>query len=174
MISQSTSRPRFAVLPFPWNRRLRSESGQSLVETALTLTLLLTLVFGIIEVSIALFSFHFISNAAREGTRYAIVRGATWGTACASYTSSGCTASTLQIQQYVASLSFPGINAANITVTPTTSLTTGGAACKTFSTCNAASDVVQVQVTYSFPFSVPFVPQRTLSMTSTSQMVIAQ
>jgi Flp pilus assembly protein TadG len=174
VIPQNTSRPRFAVLPFPWHRRLRSESGQSLVETALTLTLLLTLVFGIIEVSIALFSYHFISNAAREGTRYAIVRGATWGAACASYTSSGCTASTLQIQQYVASLSFPGINAANITVTPATSLTPGGSPCNPFSACNAASDVVQVQVTYTFPFSVPFVPQRTLTMSSTSQMVISQ
>ena len=31
--------------------------------------------FGIIEVSLALYSYNFVTDAAREATRYAIVRG---------------------------------------------------------------------------------------------------
>ena len=174
MIPQSTSRPKFGS-PLPaWKCHLRGESGGTLVETALSMTLLLTLLFGIIEVGLILYSYHFISNAAREGTRYAIVRGSSWGTACGTYTSSGCTATTTQIQQYVLNLGFPGIDPAKLSVTPTSSLTTGGASCSPFTSCNAASNVVQVKVTYNFPFSVPFVPSRTISMSSTSQMVISQ
>lgn len=138
------------------------------------MTLLLTLVFGIMEVSQMLYSYHFISNAAREGTRYAIVRGSSWTTACGTYTSSGCTATTTQIQQYVLNLGFPGIDPAKLTVTPTSSLTTGGSSCSPFTSCNAASNVVQVKVTYNFPFSVPFVTPRTISISSASKMVISQ
>lgn len=174
MITQSTSRPRFGSALLAWKRSLRGESGGTLVETALSMTLLLTLVFGIIEVSLMLYSYHFISNAAREGTRYAIVRGSSWTTACGTYTSSGCTATTTQIQQYVLNLGFPGIDPAKLTVTPTSSLTTGGSSCSPFTSCNAASNVVQVKVTYNFPFSVPFVTPRTISISSASQMVISQ
>lgn len=174
MIPRSTSRPRFGS-PLPaWKCRLRGESGGTLVETALSMTLLLSLIFGIIEVGLMLYSYHFISNAAREGTRYAIVRGSSWGTTCGSYSSSGCTATTTQIQQYIRSLGFPGIDPAKLSVTPTSSLTVGGSSCSPFTSCNAASNVVQVKVTYNFPFSVPFVSPRTLSMSSTSQMVISQ
>lgn len=174
MISQSTSRPRFGLSLPARKCRLRSESGGTLVETALSMTLLLTLLFGIIEVGLMLYSYHFISNAAREGTRYAIVRGSSWGTTCSAYTSSGCTATTTQIQQYVLNLGFPGIDPNKLFVTPTSSLTVGGSTCSSFTSCNAASNVVQVKVTYNFPFSVPFVPSQTISMSSTSQMVISQ
>src|SRR5690242_3798419 len=107
------------------------------------MTLLLTLLFGIIEVGLMLYSYHFISNAAREGTRYAIVRGSSWGTACGTYASSGCTATTTQIQQYVLHLGFPGIDHTKLSVTPSSSLTVGGSACSPFNSCNSASNVVQ-------------------------------
>ncbi len=57
----------------------------------MSLIIFLTFLFGIMQVGFALYTYIFISEASREGARYAIVRGATWGTACASYTSSDCT-----------------------------------------------------------------------------------
>ncbi len=51
----------------------KSEKGQSLVEFALILPVLLLLVFGIIEFGRALNTYLIISNASREGARYAVV-----------------------------------------------------------------------------------------------------
>ena len=82
-----------------WRSRLRGDRGGTLVETALSIAILLALVIGIMEVCLTIYSYHFISNAAREGTRYAIVRGSTWTQppwnytgSCASYSDAGCVA----------------------------------------------------------------------------------
>jgi Flp pilus assembly protein TadG len=154
---------------------LQGEAGGTLVETAFSITLLMIFLLGIIQTSLALYSYHFISDAARAATRYAIVRGSTWGTPCDSlstgYASAGCTASQADIQNYVQSIELPGISSSNITVTPTWSTSFGATSC---STCNAAGNIVQVQVQYGFPFSVPFLPNRTFNMSSTSEMVISQ
>jgi Flp pilus assembly protein TadG len=151
--------------------RLRSESGSALIEAALSITVLLILLFGVIEISLALYSYHFISNAAREGTRYAVVRGSTWGTQCDTYNSAACTASQTDIQNYVQSLAFPGIDSGSVVVTPIWSASLGGTSCPS---CNASKDFVQIQVQYTFPLAVPFVSSHSFTMTSTSEMVIAQ
>ncbi len=52
---------------------LRDERGQSLVEYALVLPILLLLLVGIMEFGIAVFNYNTIANAAREGARYGIV-----------------------------------------------------------------------------------------------------
>lgn len=163
---------------------MRNENGGTLVETALSLLLLFTFLFGIIELSLALYSYHFVSDAAREGTRYAIVRGSDWanpcdtGTAGTGYTSAGCSASTADIKAYVSSLNFPGIfiRTQNVCVeyfsTPPASASsscTDGTG-----TTKASGNVVQVTVTYPFTFGVPGLPKFTYSLASTSQMVISQ
>jgi Flp pilus assembly protein TadG len=51
----------------------RGSRGQSLVEMALTLPLLLLLVFGIIEFGRILNAYIVVTNAAREGARYGAV-----------------------------------------------------------------------------------------------------
>ena len=51
----------------------RSERGQSLVEFALVLPIFLVLVLGIIDFGLGLKSWITITNAAREGARYAAV-----------------------------------------------------------------------------------------------------
>lgn len=51
----------------------RRERGQSLVELAFALPIFLVLVFGIIDFSLGLKSWITITNAAREGARYAAV-----------------------------------------------------------------------------------------------------
>lgn len=151
--------------------RARSERGAALVEFALSTTLLLTVIFGVIGISTALYSYHFISEAAREASRYAMVRGSS----CTKYgnLTSNCPATTsAQIQSYVRTLNYPGINVNNLTVTAVWP-TTGAACTPSVTPCNNPGNLVQVTVSYQYPLKIPFVPAQTLTMTSRSQMVIA-
>ena len=155
-------------------RRAAREHGSAIFETAMSLVIFLSFLFGVMEAGLALYSYNFISEASREGARYAIVRGATWGSACASYTSSDCTASSAQIQSYVQNIGYPGINGSNLTVSPSWVAYTGGSTCPSSGPCNSAGNQVTVTVTYSFPLTVPFIPAHTYAMSSTSAMIIAQ
>ncbi len=56
-------------------RSVRSESGQSIVEFALLLPILLLIVTGLFDVARAVWQENTLAYAAREGTRYAIVHG---------------------------------------------------------------------------------------------------
>ena len=49
------------------------ESGQDIIESALTLMFLLSLTFGIVQFGLVIFSYNTISYAAREGARFGIV-----------------------------------------------------------------------------------------------------
>lgn len=53
--------------------RLKSQTGQALVEFALVVPLLFILIFGIIEFGVLLYDKAVITNASREGARYGIV-----------------------------------------------------------------------------------------------------
>ena len=155
---------------------LGGEEGASLVETAFACTIFLAMLIGTFQMLLASYTFHFVSDAAREATRYAIVRGSTSCTNTPSL--SNCNASADQIKAYVRGLNYPGITPSKLTVT-TTWLTASTTKPTTWSdctsgACNAPGNQVKVVVTYQFPFSVPFVPRSTLSLTSTSQMVISQ
>ena len=141
---------------------------------------LIGLVFGVIEGCMAIYSYHYLANAAHETARYAIVRGGDWGTSCTDYTGSQCTASTTDIANYVASRNFPGINIAasdvcveylsTVPTSTSTSCSNGTGA----STYNRTGDVVQVTITYPFSFALPGIGNYNWHLTSTSQMVIAQ
>lgn len=52
---------------------LNNKKGQALVETALTLPILLLVLMGIIEFGIIFNSYLIITNASREGARYAAI-----------------------------------------------------------------------------------------------------
>lgn len=54
-------------------RRLRSERGAELIETALTLPLILLVVVGIIEFGFVFQKYEVITNAAREGARVLVL-----------------------------------------------------------------------------------------------------
>jgi Flp pilus assembly protein TadG len=155
------------------SQRLRkscSEHGAGLVEMALSIAVLLSLVLGIMELSLALYSFHFISEAARDGARYAIVRGSS----CPAILS-GCPAAGagVDVQTYLRNQGFPTINPGSMAVT-TTWPTTGSSCTPSVSPCDNPGNLVKVVVVYQFPLSIPFVPTRTLNMSSTSEMVISQ
>jgi Flp pilus assembly protein TadG len=151
-------------------RHARGEHGSALVEMALSLFILLTVVLGLMEISMALFTFHFISEAAREGSRYAMVRGSS----CPAILS-GCPAAgtSVDVQTYLRGLGFPVITPSLLKVT-TTFPTTGTSCTPSTSPCDNPGNLVNVVVTYKFPLSIPFIPARMLNMTSTSQMVISQ
>ncbi len=55
------------------DRTIKSENGAAVVEFALILPLLLTLLFGSIEFGLLLFDKAILTNAAREGSRFGIV-----------------------------------------------------------------------------------------------------
>lgn len=149
-----------------FGRCAMDERGQNLVEFALVLILALTIIFGVIDFARALYAYEFVAHAAREGTRYAMVRGAQCQQTDCSMTG---------IQTYVKSL------ANNIGLDPSAmadpqvtwpSASYNNPSCAT--TYNNPGCVVQVQVTYNFKFIFPFLPTITYPMISTSQMVIAQ
>ena len=144
-------------------RGRESERGSNQVEYGLVLIVMLTMTFGLIDFGRALYAYHFVSGAAREGTRYAIVRGST----C---TSPGCPVQQSDIQSYLDNVP-KGIDPAQLSVTatwnPNDSPTCNGVP-------NAPGCIVQVHVNYNFNFLLPFMPKNTLVMQSTSQMVISQ
>jgi Flp pilus assembly protein TadG len=151
---------------------MSGEEGATIAEFALASTILIAIVFGIYETSCALYSYTYISDAAREGTRYAIVRGS----ACTGFSECSSTpvgATSAQVEAYVKSLGYPGIASNNLTVT-TTWPTTGSACTPIFSPCNNPGNLVKLVVSYKFPLSIPFVPSTSISMSSTSEMVISQ
>lgn len=167
---------RFGMLGFRKGRigshRMSGEQGDTIAEFALSSTILISIVFGIYETSSAFYSYAYVSDAAREGTRYAIVRGsACTGFSECSSTPVGATAA--QVQAYVKGLGYPGIVSNNVTVT-TTWPATGSACTPIASPCNNPGNLVKVVVAYKFPLSIPFVPWTTINMSSTSEMVISQ
>ena len=85
------------------------QRGSGTLEFAFALILILfPLMLGIIDFSRALYAYHWVAYAAREGTRWASVRGA----ACTSPMTS-CNATAAQIQSYVQSIVAPGIFSAS-------------------------------------------------------------
>lgn len=151
-------------------RRLPDERGTALVEFAVSVTLLLTLLLGVMVMCLGLYSYHVTSEAARRGVRYAMVRGSS----CSTYGnfSSNCPVTSAQVQTYVQGLIFPGVNASNLLAT-TTWPTTGSACTPSASPCNNPGNLVKVKVSYTLPVYIPFVSRQTLAMSSTAEMVIA-
>jgi len=161
-------------------RNLGHDLGSTLAEFAIVLPVLLTFLFGIMDFSRFLYTDHFISEVAREGTRYAVVRGSTFGsTACASTSTFACNATSANVQSYVRGLTPPGITSGSLTVTttwPGTAPTGAATACRSTSGNNSPGCLVQVLVSYPYHFMLPFLPSSasTWTVTSTSVMVISQ
>jgi Flp pilus assembly protein TadG len=167
----------------PLARRLASlkqVGGSTLVEYALVITILMTMLLGIADFSRALYAYHFVSNTAREAARYAAVRGITCtndNSCTAANSASGTAGATTQadIQAFVQNVPL-GINAANVTATISWPPQANSPAICTNPLgpqINAPGCTVQVQVSYVFNFAFPFVSSTALTMNSTSQMIIS-
>jgi Flp pilus assembly protein TadG len=159
-----------------WQKIIREDDGQTLVEFSISAFVLFMAMLGIMDFSRALYTYHFVSFAAQEGTRYAMVRGADWSPTCASASSYGCQASAANITSYVQSLAPPGVTASKINVTPTWPKVNAdgtSSGCSATATENSQGCMVKVQVTYSFQFLMPFISKSALTMSATSERVVA-
>lgn len=156
--------------------RARREDGTAAFEMAISCTVLMAMLFGVCEMSIAMYDGHFTSEAARQATRWASVRGSA---SCANTPNiSHCSASATDIQTYVQNLGYPGIIWSNVTVTTkwcaaSTTYPTTWSTC-TAGTANLPKNMVQVTVGYPFGFHVPFSSNLSFNLSSTSEMVISQ
>ncbi len=162
---------------------VRREQGGSLVEMAISCLVLVPVLFGILQLSIGLYCYHFAADAAREATRWAIVRGSTcngiFGAGYCSPTSASSSGATpADIAQFVRTLGYPYSGS----VTTTTKwCTNGGSIPATWTTCsttqtgnNVPTNLVQVTVSYSYPLAIPFVGKKNINLGSVSSMTIVQ
>ena len=111
-------------------RKLRSEKGTALLETALVLPLLLAVSVGIFEFGRAYQTWQVITNAAREGARVAVLPN------------SSATAATTRAKAYLTSGQLPDAGSATVAVTPET-LDLGG---------GLTAGASKVTVSYPFQF----------------------
>ncbi len=151
-----------------------------MVEFALTVSLFLVMLFGIIDFSRALYTYHFLSNAARTATRWAAVNGHTCsndGSCNGTAPMNNGPATDTDVANYVKSLVPPGIDSSKITTTVCG--TEGGTECADSTPPGCATTVndqgctVKVNVSYPFPFLIPLIHSGTITLSSTSEMVIA-
>jgi Flp pilus assembly protein TadG len=147
-------------------KRSRRQRGNALVEQALVITFLLTVILGIIDFSRVLYAYHFVSNAACDATRWASVRSNNTNLP-------GGAASPANVQTFVSNVSGMGLDPAKVTTAIAwTAPPNGSPSCPP--NTNRPGCVVQVSVNYAYTFLFPFLRQGNFTMTSTSQMVITQ
>ena len=105
----------FRLRGTPQRLRLsRTERGSALVEFAFVCIIFLTLLFGITGFGHALYAYHFVSNAAREGSRWAAVNGKR----CTDDTSCTAPATATDIQNFVKTIIPQGVDASKVTINP--------------------------------------------------------
>ncbi len=128
-----------------------SRKGATLVESALAFNVLLFVLFGAMEFGQLGYAFNFVAYAAREGTRYASVRGQT----------SVHPAQASDVQNYVKAQAI-ALDSSKLTVTTT------------WNPNNNPGSTVTVNVTYSYSPMLNFVLHKSLTVGSTSKTVISQ
>jgi Flp pilus assembly protein TadG len=141
--------------------RLRGWSrGQTYAEFMMVVLPTISPIFGVFSFGMIIYTYTFLSNAARDAVRYAIVHG--------SKSSSPATGDTLQT--YVRNEA-KGINASSISVTSCWNPQAPPNQCPGATGNNSPGNVVSVSVLYSYHPLYPF-SNVTLPLTSSAQMVI--
>ena len=131
------------------NKRTGRQRGTSTVEAAIILIAFLMLLIGIMECGRLLSATHHLANIAREGARFAMVRG----------TESGLTTTSTTVSDYVKGLTnYSGLDPAALTVTTT------------WTPDQARGSMVRVQLSHNFQSIVPFIPNITLQSSSRMMM----
>jgi Flp pilus assembly protein TadG len=128
-------------------------------------------IFGVIDFGRALYTYHFVSDAAREASRWASVRGRS----CKVYVPVACPANASDVEDYVANITPLGIDKSPERLLVNTEWVAPpgrGNNCSKYPKNPGCS--VQVTVIYNFKFILPFMPSSTYAMKSTSEMVISQ
>ena len=144
-------------------RRLGAETGSGLIEYALIFMLFMTMILGIADFGRLLYAFHFVSNTARDATRWAAVNGAT----CTNDGSCAAWATHTDIENHVTQNVPAGIDSSKLHAVASFPSTTANCTVKNSPGCN-----VDVVVTYTFNFVFPFVSSKALTLSSESTTVI--
>jgi Flp pilus assembly protein TadG len=132
--------------------RASATSGQTAVEFALASSLLFILMFGLMKLGFAVYSYNTISHTARECVRYAFVHEP----------GSVNPQSASAIAQRYEYAYMPGGAPLTVTVTfPQDS---------DFSTLQDA----QCSISFNYTVQIPFLPSKTLTLTSTEHMILSQ
>jgi len=129
-----------------------NEIGSAILEFGLVIVMFFMFVFGVMDFGRALYTYHFVSNAACEATRYAMVRGS----------SSTEPVTAADIESYVKSIAPEGIDRDNLTVSAT------------WSPNDSPGSTVRVQVGDNFRFMTPVLVSYQMNLSDSSQMVISQ
>jgi Flp pilus assembly protein TadG len=162
----------------------------------LGMTVFMAFFFGLIQFCYGLYAYNYVGEAAREASRFAMVRGSTCSadlnsnSFCSPY--SGNTGSTgadsTDVTTFVKNLGFPGMQKSNVSVTTnwyivTSTLNANGTTTHSWSTtacsagpptCNTPGNSVQVTVTYPVAVGIPFLGKFNIPVKSTSQMIMVQ
>ena len=128
---------------------MRGSRGQTLVEFAIAASVFFATIFGTIEFGLAIWQYNMMSNLAQEGARYAQVHGL----------NSGSSLTSAQIQTWVRSRAV-GISGVNVTTTPDPPGDPG--------------TIVTVIVTHDFTPETSFIPNGTLTLSSTARMIVSR
>lgn len=177
--------------------RLRREEGSALLEFAFSLGIFLLVTLGIMYICMALFSYEYVDFAAREGVRWAIVRGSSCyfsssmpgcdssASANPAVIQANLTQSRADIKAYVKGLNYPIVNPNQLNVQVqwySYSMVNDTAQWNpcvdssppTGTECNQPGNLVQITASYPIGFKIPFFGNFTPTVSSTSQMVISQ
>lgn len=132
-------------------RRRQRQRGAAFLEAALTMTVFLTILFGIMDFGRLVWWDTMLADAAREGSRYASMRG--------SSVTHPATASdvTADVKSTIVAMDTSAMNVST-----------------TWSPNNKPGSTVSVTVTYPFSPLVPYIPTGTITLTSTSAYTITQ
>lgn len=114
-----------------------AQRGQSLVELAISLTIILMLLAGAVDFGVAFFSYSALRDAAQEGALYGSINPTNF----------------TGIEQRVRQASSNPIDLTN-TNTVNVSITIIGEACQ--GSTNGSTNAVQVMVAYNYPIIMPF------------------
>jgi Flp pilus assembly protein TadG len=128
-------------------RLLRGEKGQSLVELALTLTLVLTLLAGAVDLGSAFFAYTALSDAAQEGALFGSVKPIIDANNNGIY-DTGEAMNTTEIVNRVRQSSSQPVNLSDLTQV-TVSISASSPPC--------ATGWITVSVSYNYQLAMPFV-----------------
>jgi len=142
------------VSAFSRQRTAGSRRGQALVEFAIAALVLLMLIFGVIEIARIFLVYTTITDAARQGVRYAI----THGTPPAGPTTTGSATNNINAAGLTINTTFPNMSCAGATPSSACSGTTPG-------------NLVQVTVSYPYDLLISYFPIN-VTLAGTSQGVI--
>jgi len=155
--------------------RLRDhqQHGATTVEMAIVLPLFLMIIFGIIEFSIMLYDKAMVTNAAREGSRFAGLWAPTIDDDSYKYT---CGQINGVINNWLSNnlISFSNSDVPNITISQTDSsnaITTCSSSSQIL--CNKSDDIIIISIEYHYTFLIPYFFDKSnkgIPLTSVSRM----